>query len=216
MNMKIRLGQRPRYPRPRLGLAFGLMLVVAVLATAAACSGNDSGKAVATAPTAVQRSSAVVTGAGTSVPCLGGATPTAAAGGAWQQVAAALGNAGIVLQPAQAPLGFAAPRLAGLCSQPGAAEYTVVYGSASESLALCLDSCSGEFGNFPPPTATGSKSLRGVSASEMTAKHADSGQPSAYEISWTENGRRYIAHLTSQKLQMSDLEAVVKSLAPAS
>ena len=206
-----------RFLTPRASRVFVLVLVIIAVVSASACGGDDSGKATATTTAAVGRSStAAATAAGTTVPCLGAATPTAAVGGAWEQITAALGKAGMVLQPAQAPLGLPAPGLVGLCSEPGTAEYTVVYGNASESLALCLDSCSGEWGNFPPPTTTGSKSLRGVTASEMTATGDNSGHPPAYEVSWTENGRRYIARLASQKLQMSDLEAVVKSLAPAS
>ena len=224
MNTNERLAQWCRHTRSPFGSAFFVALVIAALATAAACDGDNGGKATATTSPGGGASStahtAAVTAAGTTVPCAGAPTPTAApteAGDAWAQVAGALGDGNMVLRPPAQPLDMTVPRLTWVCSASSASQYTVFYGTLSESLVLCLDSCYGIDGNFPgPPTNVASASLRGSTASEMSAKNLGGTATSAFEISWREGGRLYVAKLTSAHLQMSDLEAVVKSLVPMS
>lgn len=110
---------------------------------------------------------------------------------------------------------MAGPTLAWLCHKAGLAQYTITYGSQAESLALCLDICGSEFGNFRgPPTKSFTTQVRGVDASVLTLEDFDGRGTSAFEVSWIEDSRRYLARLTSDHLRVADLLAIVTSLAP--
>jgi len=143
------------------------------------------------------------------------ASPTPSGGDAWAHVATALGSPSPVLRPASVPSALGEPRLAWLCNVPGNPEYTVLYGSGSESLALCINSCSG-LPAFPgTPDSVAAFDIRGATASVLALPQPEGATAaSAYEIRWLENQQFYTARLVSAHFNLSDLEAIVTALAP--
>ena len=142
-------------------------------------------------------------------------SPTPSDGDAWAQVATALGGPGPVLRPASVPSAFGEPRLASLCNARGDPEYTVVYESGSESLALCINSCSGLAALPGTPDSVAALDIRGTTASVLSLTQPEgSAAASAYEIRWLENQQFYTARLVSAHFKLADLEAIVTALAP--
>ena len=76
-------------------------------------------------------------------------------------------------------------------------------------------SCSGATAFPGTPDSVATLDFRGLHGSVLALRETTrAATVNAYEISWLENQHRYIARLASAHVTLSDLEAMVTSLAP--